>query len=58
MSPWLERPDLVEIRAAATGQGKDLRRVFEFTVNVGIKRSREADASPAVVPVAAAVKRP
>jgi type IV pilus assembly protein PilN len=58
VSPWLERPDLVEIRAATTGQGKDLRRVFEFTVNVGIKRSREADASPAVVPVAAAVKRP
>ena len=57
-SPWLERPDLVEIRAATTGTGKDLRRVFEFTVNVGIKRSREADASPAVVPVAAAVKRP
>lgn len=58
VSPWLERPDLVEIRAATTGQGKDLRKVFEFTVNVGIKRSREADASPAVVPVAAAVKRP
>lgn len=58
VSPWLERPDLVEIRAATTGQGKDLRKVFEFTVNVGIKRSREADASPAVMPMAAAVKRP
>jgi type IV pilus assembly protein PilN len=58
VSPWLERPDLVEIRAATTGQGKDLRKVFEFTVNVGIKRSREVDASPAVMPVAAAAKRP
>ena len=58
VSPWLERPDLVEIRAATTGAGKDLRKVFDFTVNVGIKRSREADASPAVVPVAAAAKRP
>ena len=61
VSPWLERPDLVEIRAATTGQGKDLRKVFEFTVNVGIKRSRAADAAPsapAIVPVAAAVKRP
>jgi type IV pilus assembly protein PilN len=58
VSPWLERPDLVEIRAATTGQGKDLRKVFEFTVNVGIKRSREAEVSPAVVPVAAAAKRP
>ena len=62
VSPWLERPDLVEIRAATTGQGKDLRKVFEFTVNVGIKRSRDAEASPstspALVPVAAAAKRP
>jgi len=60
VSPWLERPDLVEIRAATTGTGKDLRKVFEFTVNVGIKRSRDADAAPAVMPVAAATaaKRP
>jgi type IV pilus assembly protein PilN len=58
VSPWLERPDLVEIRAATTGQGKDLRKVFEFTVNVGIKRSREADAALSVTPVAAAAKRP
>jgi type IV pilus assembly protein PilN len=58
VSPWLERPDLVEIRAATLGQGKDLRKAFEFTVNVGIKRSREADTSPAVVPVATAAKQP
>ena len=58
VSPWLERPDLVEIRAATVGQGKDLRKAFEFTVNVGIKRSRDAEASPAVMPVAAAAKRP
>lgn len=55
-SPWLERPDLVEIRAVSLGQGKDMRRVFEFTVNVGIKRQREADAAPApaVAPAVAA----
>ena len=62
VSPWLERPDLVEIRAATVGTGKDLRKVFEFTVNVGIKRSRAADAAPAMMPVAAAAtsatKRP
>ena len=61
VSPWLERPDLVEIRAATVGQGKDLRKTFEFTVNVGIKRSREADAATAasaVVPVATAAKQP
>lgn len=42
-SPWLERPDLVEIKAATVGQGKDAKRVFDFTVNVGIKRPRDKD---------------
>lgn len=42
-SPWLERPDLVEIKAATVGQGKDAKRVFEFTVNVGIKRPRDKE---------------
>lgn len=42
-SPWLERPDLVEIKAATLGQGKDAKRVFDFTVNVGIKRPRDKD---------------
>lgn len=41
VSPWLERPDLVEIRAANLGQGREARRVFDFTINVGIKRPRE-----------------
>lgn len=44
-SPWLERPDLIEIRSTGTGQGKDARKVFDFTVNVGIKRPRDADAA-------------
>lgn len=42
-SPWLERPDLIEIRSTNLGQGKDLKRVFDFTVNVGIKRPRDKD---------------
>lgn len=42
-SPWLERPELVEIKAAPIGQGKDAKRVFDFTVNVGIKRPRDKD---------------
>jgi type IV pilus assembly protein PilN len=46
-SPWLERPDLVEIRSAGAGQGKEARRVFDFTVNVGIKRPRDKDQAPA-----------
>lgn len=51
-SQWLERPDLVEIRAASTGQGKDAKRVFDFTVNVGIKRPRDKEPAPAAKNVA------
>ncbi|MDB5841284.1 MAG: fimbrial assembly protein [Herminiimonas sp.] len=43
-SPWLERPDLVEIRSAAVGQGKDAKKVYDFTVNVGIRRPRDKEA--------------
>jgi type IV pilus assembly protein PilN len=42
-SPWLERPDLIEIKATTLGQSKDAKRVFDFTVNVGIKRPRDKD---------------
>jgi type IV pilus assembly protein PilN len=44
-SAWLERPDLIEIRSTVLGQGRDSKRVFEFTINVGIKRSRDKDAA-------------
>ena len=47
-SAWLQRPDLIEIKAASAGQGKDAKRVFDFTINVGIKRPRDKD-----LPVAA-----
>ncbi len=40
-SQWLERPDLIEIRSTGAGQGKDAKKVFDFTVNVGIKRPTE-----------------
>jgi type IV pilus assembly protein PilN len=51
-SPWLERPDLVEIRSTGVGQGKDAKRVFEFNVNVGIKRPRDKDKAAATTAVA------
>lgn len=44
-SPWLERPDLIEIRLVSLGQGKDAKKVYDFTVNVGIKRPRDKDAA-------------
>lgn len=56
-SPWLERPDLIEIRSSSAGQGKDAKRVFEFTVNVGIKRPRDKDQA-AQAAAGAAPKRP
>jgi type IV pilus assembly protein PilN len=42
-SPWLERPDLVEVKAGTIGQGKTARKVVEFSVIVGIKRPRDKD---------------
>jgi type IV pilus assembly protein PilN len=63
-SPWLERPDLIEIRSTAVGQGKDSKKVFDFTVNVGIKRPRDKEAAAAAAaaagnnPSASAAKKP
>lgn len=59
-SPWLERPDLIEIRATNLGQGRDAKRVFDFTVNVGIKRPRDKDqAAPGTAAATSATaKRP
>lgn len=42
-SPWLQQPDLVEIRAATVGQDKYPRKLFEFTVNAGIKRAAQTE---------------
>ncbi len=59
-SPWLEKPELVEIKAANTAPGRDnrdARRLFEFSMRVSIKRPQaEAPASPASAPAAPAVK--
>jgi len=42
-SPWLERPDLTEVRAVPLAQGKSGRQVVEFKLGVSIKRIREND---------------
>lgn len=42
-SPWLENPDLTEVRAATLAQGKTGRNVVEFTLAVSIKRARLSD---------------
>ena len=57
-SAWLERPDLIEIRSANIGgTGRDSKRVFAFTVNVGIKRPSDKEAKDAAgAPAAGAPK--
>ena len=42
-SPWLERPDLSEVRASTLPQSKTGRQVVEFTLAVAIKRVRDKD---------------
>ncbi|MBV8633206.1 MAG: hypothetical protein JO002_01840, partial [Burkholderiaceae bacterium] len=42
-SPWLEKPELVEIKANSLGQGRDAKRVVDFSMNVAIKRPRDAE---------------
>ena len=59
-SPWLEKPELVEIKAAAvTTANREQRRLFDFSMRVTLKRPQAAAgaasgaagaASPAAVP--------
>jgi type IV pilus assembly protein PilN len=37
-STWLEHPDLIEIKSATQGQGRDLVRLSNFSLRVTIKR--------------------
>lgn len=43
VSPWLERPDLIEVKSTGLGQGKTAKKVVEFNLNVYIKRPRDKD---------------
>jgi len=44
-SEWMYKPELVDIHSAGIGQGRDAKKVYEFTINVAIKRPREKDES-------------
>ena len=55
-SPWLEKPELIEIKAVAvTTAGREQRRLFDFSMRVTLKRQQGlAAAGPAsAAPVAA-----
>ena len=51
--PWLERPELVEIKAITLGKpdgrdkAKESRRLFEFSLHAGIKAADRAEDTPA-----------
>ncbi|WP_296002515.1 PilN domain-containing protein [Rugamonas sp.] len=47
VSPWLEKPDLIEVRSTALGQGKSAKKVVEFNLTVNIKRPRDQVAADA-----------
>lgn len=61
-SPWLEKPELVEIKAVAmTTANREQRRLFEFSLRVTLKRPQAGPApagaaSGAATPVAASAK--
>ena len=42
-SEWMVKPDLIDIHSAGIGQGRDSKKVSDFSINVGIKRPREKD---------------
>lgn len=44
-SDWMYKPDLDDIHSTGIGTGKDAKKVFEFQVNVSIKRPREREES-------------
>ena len=46
VSPWLERPDLIEVKSGVLGQGKSGKKVVEFHLMVNIKRPRDKDLPP------------
>jgi len=52
-SPWLERPELSEVKAVQLQQSKVGKKVVEFNLAVGIKRPRDKEAALAAATGAA-----
>lgn len=42
-SPWLEQPQLIEVKATELGQGRSAKKIVEFSMTVSIKRPRDKD---------------
>ncbi|MGY0196334.1 PilN domain-containing protein [Leptothrix sp. BB-4] len=57
-SAWLERPELVEIRASAQAAGvRDPKRLFDFAIRLTLKRPQDLDAVPRAGEAASAPAR-
>ena len=58
-SPWLERPELVEIKATNVGApGREQRRLYEFSMRISIKRPQApVTAAEAAASAALAAKK-
>jgi len=58
-SPWLERPELVEIKAVAmTTANREQRRLFEFSMRVTLKRPQATAAAAAAGAASGAAAQP
>ena len=57
-STWLERPELIEIRAVTVGKDRDAKRLFDFSMRVSIKRPQAAAGAASGASGAAAGARP
>jgi type IV pilus assembly protein PilN len=58
-SEWLEKPELIEIRAATqTMANKEQRRLFEFSMRVTLKRPAAAAPEPGIPTAAPAASAP
>lgn len=60
-SHWLAQPELVEIKSASVGQGREARKLFEFTMSVryqsGMTAGPQSEVSPLTDPALAKGKR-
>ena len=57
-SPWLEKPELVEIKASNVATaGREQRRLFEFSMRVTIKRAQAPAAAASAAPPKATVAK-
>jgi type IV pilus assembly protein PilN len=57
-SEWLERPELIEIRASsAQTADRSQKRLFDFLIRVHIKRQQDAAGAAGAVPAVPAAKK-